>query len=266
MTYAQLLEERFPDLDPCVDDLLLLEAHQIAGLPDRAPARELAAVLHAHPRVRRFFVIREPAIEPFLDTVLAEHDRVDGDELSTCEHSLLWELADLIVYQRDPARYDATDDVGEGLAAITDVVALDDKVVVDAGAGTGRVTLAAARSARHVFAVEPVAALRHYLRERADRLGFDNVYVVDGFLHAIPLPGSTADALLTRQAIGWHLDDELTEIERVVAPGGAAVHLTGMPYPAPADEPFHDALVGAGYSADSYVEREEVKRRYWNRR
>jgi hypothetical protein len=62
VSYAGILRERFPDLNPEVDDLFLLEAHQIAGLPERAPARELAAVLHTHPRLQRFFVTRHPTV------------------------------------------------------------------------------------------------------------------------------------------------------------------------------------------------------------
>ena len=37
--YADLLRDQFPDLNPEVDDLFLLETHQIADLPERAPAR-----------------------------------------------------------------------------------------------------------------------------------------------------------------------------------------------------------------------------------
>ena len=53
MSYAEALQEMFPDLDPAVDDLFLLEPHQITHLPERAPARELAAVLHAERVVAR---------------------------------------------------------------------------------------------------------------------------------------------------------------------------------------------------------------------
>jgi hypothetical protein len=66
MTYTAMLHGMFPDLRPRVDDLFLLEAHQIANLPDRVPARELAAVLHAQLRIVRFFAIRHPPIEGFL--------------------------------------------------------------------------------------------------------------------------------------------------------------------------------------------------------
>ena len=264
MTYADALARRFPDLDPQLDDLLLLEAHQIAQLPTRAPAAELAAVLHAHPQVRRFLVARHPPIEDFVQRLLSDHDAADVD-VDAAERSLLWEIADWIVYQRAPHLYDRTSDFDPELGAITDVVPLEGKAVVDAGAGTGEMSIAAARLARHVTAVEPVAALRRYLRDRATRLGIDNLFVVDGTLDAMPLPPGSTDVLLTRQAIGWSLADELREIERVVRAGGHALHLLGMPHPAPPDDALHGSLVADGYRAATYTEAGTVMRKYWKR-
>jgi SAM-dependent methyltransferase len=265
VTYADALQSRFPGLDPQVDDLFLLEAHQIASLPTRAPSRDLAAVLHAYPRVRRFFVARHPPIEGYLAQLLAEHGPAVVEELLDREAALLWEIADWIVYQRAPQLYGDMSDLDPGLTAISDVVSLDGKVVIDAGAGTGRMAFAAAGTARHVFAVEPVATLRRYMRERAARLGIGNLFVVDGFLDAIPLPAATADVLLTRQAIGWRLAEELLEIERVVKPDGTAVHLVGMPHPAPPDDDLHTQLVADGYRPGTYRAGSTVKRKYWKR-
>lgn len=93
------------------------------------------------------------------------------------------------MYERAPEYYDARSTINWDSRAVTDVVQVDGAVVIDAGAGTGRVTLAVAPVAGHVFAVEPVGTLRRYLRDRASREGIPNVYVVDGFLHAIISPG-----------------------------------------------------------------------------
>ncbi len=54
MPYADHLRGLFPALELEVTDLFALEAHQIAELPTRAPDRELAVLLHAHPAVRTF--------------------------------------------------------------------------------------------------------------------------------------------------------------------------------------------------------------------
>ena len=248
--YADLLQEMFPELNPTVEDLFLLEPHQIAGLPERAPGRELAAVLHAHPSILRFLIRRHPLSEPYLTALLDEHGPVPGPELSVCERTVAWELADWIAYQRAPEAYDDGARIEFELAAITDLIALAGKVLIDAGAGTGRVALAAAPVARIVYAVEPVASLRRYLRTKG--IGFDNLFVLDGFLHAIPLPDRSADVLVTCQAIGWQLDQELREIERILKPGGKALHLFGSADATEASDRLFEALGSDGYRSDPY--------------
>ncbi len=264
MSYADALKGRFPGLDPVVDDLFLLEAHQIQSLPTRAPLHELAAVLHTDPRLSRFFVARHPPIQEFLDRLLSSHRPVPDDELARCQDTLVWEIADWILYQRAPDLYDESSEFDLRLTAVVDLVQLDGKVVIDAGAATGRVAIAAARTARHVFAVEPSAALRAFIRDRATDLGIDNLFVLDGFLDSIPLPADIADVLLTRQAIGWRLVPELAEIERVVAPGRAAVHLVGPPAEFP-DDRLDQTLTAEGYQRSSYSEGSVTKARYWKR-
>ena len=261
--YAEALRKRFPKLAPIVDDLFLLEPHQIARLPERAPRGELAAVLRQYPKLVRFFSVRHPPIEPFLTELL--HARPTTEmELVECEDRLLWELADLIVYQRAPAMYDSTIVDTWSRAALREAEPLEDKVVADVGAGTGRVTFAVAPIAETVFAVEPGTALRGYIREKAARAGLENVFVMDGLLSAVPLPAGTVDVLLTHRAIGWDLAAELAEIERVVRPGGVALHLTGMPFPLDGD-PLHEGLLGSGYQQGSYDDGEALCCKYFRR-
>ena len=174
------------------------------------------------------------------------------DDLVGCEQAVVWEVADWIVYQRAPEVYDAQAGIDWTIAAVTEATTLTDKVVIDAGAGTGRVAFDAAPAARHVFAVEPVATLRHFIRDKAERRRVNNLFTLDGFLHAIPLPAASADVLLTCQAIGWALPDEVAEIERVVAPGGVAMHLFGTPEAADRDQPLFRALQASGYQPRTY--------------
>jgi ubiquinone/menaquinone biosynthesis C-methylase UbiE len=129
-------------------------------------------------------------------------------DLAECEDRLLWELADLIVYQRDPAMYDSTTESTWSRAALREAEPLEGKVVADVGAGTGQVTFAVAPIAKAVFAVEPVTTLRAYIRDKAARRGLDDVFVIDGLLSAVPLPAGTVDMLLIQRAIGWDLAGE----------------------------------------------------------
>ena len=265
MSYADMLQEMFPDLNPKLADLFLLEAHQVASLPERVPDRELGAVLHAHPDLHRFFATRCPTIEAFLAGLVADHGPVVAEELVACEEAVVWEIADWIVYQRAPEQYDSRSVVDWDLAAVTEVTALEDKVVIDAGAGTGRVAFDVAPLARHVFAIEPVAALRRYMRDKASRLEIGNVFVMDGLLSEIPLPSGSADVLLTCQAIGWALFDELAEIERVVRGGGVAMHLFGAASATQGDNPLFHALVADGYRRNTYEQGDQLIRSYWKK-
>ena len=259
--YAEALRKRFPKLAPVVDDLFLLEPHQIASLPERAPRGELAVVLREYPKLVRFFSVRHPPIEPFLTDLLYAKPTIEM-ELAECEDRLLWELADLIVYQRAPAMYDSTIVDTWSRAALREAEPLEDKVVADVGAGTGQVTFAVAPIAETVFAVEPGTALRGYIRDKAARGGFENVFVMDGLLSAVPLPAGTVDVLLTHRAIGWDLAPEIAEIERIVRPGGVALHLTGMPFPLD-DDPLHESLLGSGYEQGTYDDGEALYCKYF---
>ncbi|MCP3934305.1 MAG: hypothetical protein GY708_02915 [Actinomycetia bacterium] len=67
---------------------------------------------------------------------------------------------------------------------------------------------------------------------------------------------------MTRQAIGWNLDEELPEIERGLKPDGLALHLAGMPHPAPQGDGLHTALLDHGYRPGTYSEGNTLKRKY----
>ena len=259
--FAELLRRSFPELDPVIDDLLLLECHQIASLPERAPAQQLAAVLHADPRLHRFLVTRHPPIEAHLTRLLAQHAPAASVLLPACQEALVWEIADWIVYQRAPDLYDDADTPKPSTAAVTNVARLEGKTVVDAGAGTGTMAFALAPLAATVFAVEPVSTLRKYMRHKSKRLGADHLHPIDGLLHAVPLPSGSVDVLVTRRSIGWRLSDELAEVERVLGSNGVAVHLLGR-LTDEGDE-LHRALEAHGYAFDIYEEGSEPATRFW---
>jgi hypothetical protein len=261
MPYADHLRDLFPGLELKVADLFALEAHQIAELPTRAPDKELAEVLHANPEVRTFLEVRHPAIAGHLTRQLAAHPPSEGADIVKSEQDLLWAIGDLLVYDTAPEIYDALPVHDWDFGSVTDAVDLDGKIVIDAGAGSGKVAFGAVSWARYVFAVEPVARLREFMRDKAAASGITNLFVLDGTLDAIPLPTDTGDVLLTCRAIGWRLEEELVEIERVVRAGGVALHL-GFPHPSSLDDPRHGRLTEASYSVMSYTEGQEQRTSY----
>jgi SAM-dependent methyltransferase len=88
------------------------------------------------------------------------------------------------------------------------------RVVVDLAAGTGKLTRPLLATGAEVAAVEPVAEMRAALPPGARAL--------DGTAEAIPLDPASADAVTVAQAFHWFdADAALTEIHRVLRPGGA---------------------------------------------
>jgi ubiquinone/menaquinone biosynthesis C-methylase UbiE len=58
------------------------------------------------------------------------------------------------------------------------------------------------------------------MRQRAARNGITNLFVLDGILESIQLPDNSLDMLFTSNSIGWNIEKELQEIERVVKRNG----------------------------------------------
>ena len=214
------MRKLFAGADLHIEDLYLLESFQIEYLPGWVPERELALVLWAHPLIDRFLRTKSPAVSGFLDATKTRYPpAADRSDLARAEDVVVWTIADMIVYNKCPELYDGLGFHGWDFAEVTSITPLDGKVVVDVGAGTGRVALEAATTAHTVFAVEPVARLRQFIREKTANQGRRNVHVLDGLGHAIPLPDGFADVVITSHALGWSLEEELAEFERVAMPG-----------------------------------------------
>ena len=87
---------------------------------------------------------------------------------------------------------------------------------------------------------------------------------MDGLLHEIPLPRDSVDVLITANAIGWSLDEELEEIERVVKPDGYAIHLMISPTKSEFD-PMHQTLTSSkwNYQFKDVGSNGGTKIKYW---
>ena len=107
MTYSQMLRELFPDITLHVEDLLLLETFQIKYLSDRVAVREFSTLLRAYPVVHRFLVSKYPPIDSFLTTTLKENKTIRDKNMieEQCQEAL-WEIGDLIIYNKHPELYD----------------------------------------------------------------------------------------------------------------------------------------------------------------
>jgi len=226
MQYADMLRKLFHGIELNVEDLLFLESFQIGYLPDRAPRQEFAVLLRANPIIRRYLVSMCPSVESFVNETLQQENSNDKSVEQSCA-DLLWEIADLIVYSKYPEVYDTNVEFPWEIDEIIPPQHLQGKSVIDAGSGPGKLSFLLAQFAQIVYAVEPVSGFRRLIKQKTWEKNVTNVCTVDGVLDSLPFPEHSIDYLMTSQAIGWNLEAELREIERVLKPDGCAIHLFG---------------------------------------
>lgn len=209
--------------------LLLLERVQLSWFPGWLPEPDLALALQAHPVVEWFLRHKCPDLNEWLDKVmlLVLDPPAEPERVRQAEVAVLGKIEDLLVYVVDPAIYDALEFNNWDSVELTSLVDFAGKMVIDVGAGTGRLTLVAAEKAAAVFAVEPVANLRRYLKEKARENGFKNVYSVDGLITDLPFPDGFADITMEGHVFGDFPEDEYQEMMRVTKPGGMVILMGG---------------------------------------
>jgi len=183
-------------------------------------------------------------------------------------------------YERLISREDYT---GNLLAALRAITPLEDLDVIDMGAGTGRLARLLAPFARSVRAFDTSAGMLAVARAqlRADEMWDAHVAVADH--RALPVESCSADLIISGWSIcytvvwerDWQgeLSKALTEMQRVVRPGGVLVIVetqgTGYETPAPSEsmlsyfvhleaEGFASTWIRTDYRFDSVEEAREL--------
>jgi SAM-dependent methyltransferase len=243
--------------------LLLLERTQLSWLPGWLPEEPLAVALHANPAVRWYLENKDPDIKPWVEALCSQHPPVDDPAvIRTAEETIMASLNDLLTYAVAPQTYADQEFLtyaDDELLSLTDFAG---KIVIDLGAGTGRLTFIAAKAgAKAVFAVEPVENMRHYIREEARKLGVSTVYTVDGLITRIPFYDNFADVVMGGHVFGDAMPEELAECVRVVRPGGMIIFCPGS---AAQEGEHHDFLIDHGFAYADFVEPPDLPvRKYW---
>ncbi len=247
------------------NSLLLLEEVQLSWFPGRVPEEDLAIALAANPVVEWYLRHKCHQLNEWLDQVMAPpKPPADPVRVRRAEIEVMASKTDLLVYVVDPAVYDAQPFLNWDTNELLSLVDFSGKTVIDLGAGTGRLTLSVAPLAKTVFAVEPVANLRSYLKKKSRDLGFRNVYVVDGLIEDIPFPDGFADVTMGGHVFGDFPDEEYQELMRVTKPGGEIILCPANP---DEDNQRHAFLVSKGFDWSRFEEpRDGWKRKYWKKR
>ena len=111
------------------------------------------------------------------------------------------------------------------------------RVVVDVGAGTGKLTRALERSGATLIAVEPIAGMREILARRVPR-----ARLLDAVAEALPLADASIDAVAVGQAFHWFDGPRaLDEFARVLRPDGRLALASNL---RDRDDPLMVALEG----------------------
>ena len=244
------------------NSLLLLESIQISWFPGWLPEKELAIALGANSTVEWFLRNKCPEIRNWLDKIVSlDTGECNKNDIHKAEQAILNSINDLLTYVIDPSIYDAQPFLQWNSSELTSIVDFNGKIIIDVGAGTGKITFIAALKAQAVYAVEPVANLRFYLKQKAKKKGISNVFPVDGLITDIPFQDNFADIVMGGYVFGDNKEAEHKEMERVTKKGGTVIYCPGNN---DLDNERHQFLVNKGYKWSKFeTPGKGMKRKYW---
>ncbi|MCD4776373.1 MAG: methyltransferase domain-containing protein [Candidatus Aegiribacteria sp.] len=245
--------------------ILLFERVQLSWFPGWIPEKEFAVALRANPHVEWYLRHKCPELNEWLDKVTSREDgnQPSNPEIRQAEMEILKTVNDLVVYVVSPDVYDSQPFLKWNPDELTSLIDFSGKRVIDIGSGTGKLALIAASKAKAVYAVEPVANLRIYLKKRTMELGLNNVFVVDGLIQDIPFADDFADITIGGFVFGEHPDEELREMMRVTKPCGTVILCPGN---TDSDNDKHDFLIGKGFEWSQFKEPGvRPVRKYWKK-
>jgi len=244
--------------------ILLLERVQLSWFPGWLPEDKLAIALKANPAVEWYLRHKCPELKDWLDRVMAAGQTTsDPAAVRQAEIDILASITDFLVYVTDPAIYDTQPFLNWDSNELLCLADFSGKTVIDVGAGTGRLAFSVVDMAAAVFAVEPVANLRSYMKQKSTRLGIRNVYPVDGLITDIPFPNRFADIVMGGHVFGDDPEAEHAEMLRATKHGGMIILCPGN---SDDNNDMHSFLVAQGFAWSRFEEPQEGwKRKYWKK-
>ncbi len=216
--------------DYSFNSFLLLERFQIRLMLDAGGwgkdkdkwRHSFGIALRANPVVMWYLAQRCPERSSFIEELAQKTaDVSDEAEIRKSEAYALRSVEDFIIYTTPTVMAEKCDFIlGWEEKRLFDLCDFANKTVLDVGAGSGRLSFAAAKKAAWVYASEPVGTLREFMRDKIAAENIKNVRVLDGLITDLPFPDKTFDIVMTGHVIGDFYDEELEEISRVCKPGG----------------------------------------------
>ena len=128
------------------------------------------------------------------------------------------------IYESEASTYDVLvskeDYQGNILPALDGICSVENKVIVEFGAGTGRLTRLLAQKAKFIHAYDAYPAMLQEGRLRASKLGVENISFTLGENKSLPVSDSSADLTIAGWTFGhctsWRPNTWKEEIELVI--------------------------------------------------
>lgn len=228
----------------------------------------MGIALNANPAVKWYLTHRCPECASIvMELAAAAPFATDADEIRNAEISALMGVEDFTIYTTPEQMAENCDFIyGWRKEHLFDLADLTDKIVLDVGAGSGRLAFAAAEKAAWVYASEPVSTLRAYMRAQIAKESLKNIRVLDGFVTELPFPDDTFDVVMSGHVLGDHWDRELDEIARVCKSGGWLLNCPGdskydtNPIPELTSRGWEEIHYIGSFGKNMYIHRKQVSK------
>lgn len=188
----------------------------------------MAKALYRYPHVAEFVRAKAPECAPYLDRLAAiPYENWTAEEMRDAETRILQSHETFVVYAYPRVMNQVNYIKNWDPKYLAELIDLTDMIVLDVGAGTGRLAFEAAKKAKRVYASEPCDTLREYMRDKIKAENIPNVRVLDGFVLALPYEDDTFDAVLSGHVVGDFYEEEIAEMTRVTKDGGWLIICNG---------------------------------------
>jgi SAM-dependent methyltransferase len=251
-----------------IDVILLFEDHHLRYMKDTDLQKEFVHIFKSKPYIEWFIRNKVPELNTWIDEISLKYsgENISSiDELREIELKVICQFEDWIIYILSPNDYGNQPFNNWDENELLDITDWGNKIVVDIGSGTGKQAFTVAPYAKTVYCIEPVLNLRKYLKGKAIKLNYKNIYTMDGLITSIPFENEFADIVMCGHVLGDSLREELKEMERITKMNGIIIACPGN---IDKDNEQHKQLIEEGYKWERFLEPGDVigsghKRKYW---
>ncbi len=194
------------------------------------------------------------------------------------------------IYKTEGDKYEALiareDYQGNILKTLREITTLEDRLILDLGAGTGRLACMLAPHVRHVRAFDVSEEMLRVCKQKFTASGLSNWQVDLADHRKLPIPDQTADLVVSGWSVSYlavwnpdtwreELENWMAEMKRVLKPGSFIVlyeslgtgnessirleHLKDF-YPWLDEKGFQNKWIRTDYKFESLAEAEELSR------